>query len=115
SHQRKSRMVEISLSGSGEGLGRATSQPTLQATFHARPPARISHLATVPPLEVPLSGSSPPAAGELGRRPGPAARRATRSARRTAGADLLHWGCKRLGRLSWDGCNPLAPAEALQC
>jgi hypothetical protein len=26
-------MVEISLSGSGEGLGRVTSQPTLHATF----------------------------------------------------------------------------------
>jgi len=33
SHQRKSRMVEISLSGSGEGLGWATAQPTLQGTF----------------------------------------------------------------------------------
>jgi hypothetical protein len=33
SHQRKSRMVEISLSGSGEGLGWATAQPTLQRYF----------------------------------------------------------------------------------
>ena len=31
SHQRKSRMVEISLSGSGEGLGWATAQPTLHS------------------------------------------------------------------------------------
>jgi len=30
SHQRKSRMVEISLSGSGEGPGWVTSRPTLQ-------------------------------------------------------------------------------------
>src|SRR5262245_20125057 len=30
SHQRKSRMVEISSSGSGEGPGWATSRPTLQ-------------------------------------------------------------------------------------
>src|SRR4029450_3220299 len=30
SHRRKSRMVEISLSGSGEGPGRVTSRPTLQ-------------------------------------------------------------------------------------
>ena len=29
-HRRKSRMVEISLSGSGEGPGRVTSRPTLQ-------------------------------------------------------------------------------------
>src|SRR5262249_51260714 len=33
SHQRKSRMVEISLSGSGEGPGWATSRPTLQRHF----------------------------------------------------------------------------------
>jgi len=32
-HRRKSRMREIRLSGSGEGLGWATSQPTLQRTF----------------------------------------------------------------------------------
>src|SRR5262245_3469464 len=30
SHRRKSRMVEISSSGSGEGPGRVTSRPTLQ-------------------------------------------------------------------------------------
>ena len=30
-HRRKSRMVEISLSGSGEGPGRVTSRPTLQS------------------------------------------------------------------------------------
>ena len=43
SHQRKSRMVEISLSGSGEGPGRVTSRPTLQRHFCAgaahRPPS----------------------------------------------------------------------------
>ena len=39
SHQRKSRMVEISLSGSGEGLGWATAQPTLQQPFGATIPA----------------------------------------------------------------------------
>src|SRR5207302_5765008 len=33
SHQRKSRMVEISLSGSGEGPGWETSRPTLQSPF----------------------------------------------------------------------------------
>src|SRR5262249_39130852 len=33
SHRRKSRMVEISLSGSGEGPGRETSRPTLQRHF----------------------------------------------------------------------------------
>ena len=32
-HRRKSRMREIRSSGSGEGLGWATSQPTLQRTF----------------------------------------------------------------------------------
>jgi hypothetical protein len=32
-HRRKSRMREIRLSGSGEGLGWATSQPTLQRHF----------------------------------------------------------------------------------
>ena len=37
SHQRKSRMVEISLSGSGEGLGWATAQPTLQSPFGTAP------------------------------------------------------------------------------
>ena len=37
SHQRKSRMVDISLSGSGEGPGRVTARPTLQRTFP--PPA----------------------------------------------------------------------------
>ena len=36
SHQRKSRMVEISLSGSGEGPGWVTSRPTLQAHFFLR-------------------------------------------------------------------------------
>ena len=39
SHQRKSRMVEISLSGSGEGPGRVTARPTLQRTF-CHPAAR---------------------------------------------------------------------------
>ena len=34
-HQRKSRMVEISLSGSGEGPGWVTSRPTLQRAFQA--------------------------------------------------------------------------------
>jgi len=32
-HRRKSRMREIRSSGSGEGLGWATSQPTLQRHF----------------------------------------------------------------------------------
>jgi len=32
-HRRKSRMVEISLSGSGEGPGWETSRPTLQHTL----------------------------------------------------------------------------------
>ncbi len=36
SHRRKSRMVEISLSGSGEGPGRVTSRPTLQRAFACR-------------------------------------------------------------------------------
>jgi len=36
-HRRKSRMRAIRSSGSGEGLGWATSQPTLQATFCATP------------------------------------------------------------------------------
>ena len=35
-HRRKSRMVEISLSGSGEGPGWETSRPTLQALFTPR-------------------------------------------------------------------------------
>jgi hypothetical protein len=34
-HRRKSRMVEISLSGSGEGPGWETSRPTLQRYFVA--------------------------------------------------------------------------------
>jgi hypothetical protein len=38
-HRRKSRMREIRLSGSGEGLGWATSQPTLQRPFGAATPA----------------------------------------------------------------------------
>ena len=37
-HRRKSRMREIRSSGSGEGLGRVTSQPTLQRYF-AIPPS----------------------------------------------------------------------------
>jgi len=40
SHQRKSRMVEISSSGSGEGPGRVTSRPTLQRPF---PPPASAH------------------------------------------------------------------------
>jgi len=36
-HRRKSRMREIRSSGSGEGLGWATSQPTLQGTFSPAP------------------------------------------------------------------------------
>ena len=39
-HRRKSRMREIRLSGSGEGLGWATSQPTLQRHVRAAPPER---------------------------------------------------------------------------
>ena len=45
SHQRKSRMVEISLSGSGEGLGWATAQPTLQRHLRAAPRARTGRPA----------------------------------------------------------------------
>src|SRR3989442_11318226 len=40
SHRRKSRMVEISLSGSGEGRGRVTARPTLQVLFTPRRPRR---------------------------------------------------------------------------
>ena len=39
-HRRKSRMVEISLSGSGEGPGWETSRPTLQRHFAPAPAAR---------------------------------------------------------------------------
>jgi hypothetical protein len=54
-------MVEISLSGSGEGPGWETSRPTLQATFHAVPPARVRPPpATLRPL-VPTPGGGPPA------------------------------------------------------
>ena len=38
-HRRKSRMREIRSSGSGEGPGWATSRPTLQPLFPARPVA----------------------------------------------------------------------------
>ena len=38
SHHRKSRMVDISSSGSGEGPGRVTARPTLQRPFPPRPP-----------------------------------------------------------------------------
>src|SRR5262249_12601954 len=48
SHQRQSRMVEISLSGSGEGPGWVTSRPTLQATFHVTP-APASPRTALPP------------------------------------------------------------------
>jgi hypothetical protein len=48
SHQRKSRMVEISLSGSGEGPGWATSRPTLQATFHTASPG-LAHSSSRAP------------------------------------------------------------------
>ena len=49
SHQRKSRMVEISLSGSGEGLGWATAQPTLQ-----RPFPLTASVPSCPPAALPL-------------------------------------------------------------
>jgi ABC transporter substrate binding protein len=42
-----------------------------KATFYASPPASVSRLAPVSPLDVPLSYPSPPAAGELGRRGAP--------------------------------------------
>ena len=80
-----------------------------KATFHASPPAS-PRLSRMSPLEVPLSRPSPPAAGERGRPPGrpPGARHPRRAPGRRR--RLLHWGCKRLGRLAWDGCHPLAHA-----
>ena len=54
SHQRKSRMVDISLSGSGEGPGWATSRPTLQRPFP--PPG-----SPLPPCRPPAGASQPPA------------------------------------------------------
>jgi hypothetical protein len=69
-HRRKSRMREIRSSGSGEGLGWATSQPTLQRSF-----------ATVPmgvhPLEQPdvrragLAGGRSPLRIQDSARPAP--------------------------------------------
>ena len=50
-HRRKSRMVEISLSGSGEKPGWATSRPTLQSPFLPRRPQHPL-LADTPPLGV---------------------------------------------------------------
>jgi len=73
------------------------------ATFHASPPASVSpSRARVTPGSAP----QPPfprqwlvSAGDrrAGRLPRP-----TRSARRAAGASLVHWGGTRLGRLSWE-------------
>ena len=57
SHQRKSRMVEISLSGSGEGPGWATSRPTLQRPFP--PPPRCPPVADSLPPAVPPARSRP--------------------------------------------------------
>ena len=66
SHQRKSRMVEISLSGSGEGLGWATAQPTLQWPFP--PTARACPAAhPVPPGTTPRRAGSQRLGGRAGR------------------------------------------------
>jgi len=97
SHQRKSRMVEISLSGSGEGPGWVTSRPTLQRPFPAascaapsppfrppagslacgllaRPPAGRRTAAAWPcgPAWRRVTGSGPPHAGSGGARARPA-------------------------------------------
>src|SRR5882672_6994740 len=68
-HRRKSRMREIRSSGSGEGLGWATSQPTLQRPFGGAPsgaPRAAGHPAP------PLLPCTPPAARGAAR-PGQAA------------------------------------------
>ena len=58
-HRRKSRMREIRSSRSGEGLGWATSQPTLQRPF---PPAACAHPVPCPqPSPVGAEGWGRPA------------------------------------------------------
>jgi hypothetical protein len=54
-------MVEISLSGSGEGPSRATTRPTLQRPFGAAPPA--AHPPSAPRRWPPLAHPSARAAG----------------------------------------------------
>jgi hypothetical protein len=56
-HRRKSRMREIRLSGSGEGLGWATSQPTLQRPL---PLAACPH-----PIPCPRARAGEPLTGAL--------------------------------------------------
>src|SRR5262245_25824938 len=74
-------MREIRLSGSGEGPSWATARPTLQATFHAVPPARVPPAPATLLLLVPTPGVGPPALptlthawpGRCPQRPTPAA------------------------------------------
>src|SRR4029450_5351145 len=58
SHRRKSRMVAISLSGSGEGPGWETSRPTLQRHF-ATDRVRLPHATLLPLVPAPGVGPHP--------------------------------------------------------
>jgi hypothetical protein len=71
-------MVEISLSGSGEGPGWETSRPTLQRPLHAAPLAapgmprrrpRCTLGAGVPPHVPPPPAGAAPSQAELGAAP----------------------------------------------
>jgi 4-amino-4-deoxy-L-arabinose transferase-like glycosyltransferase len=66
----------------------------------AHPPAAL-RFAPVSPLDVPLSRPSPQRRVSAGGGRAGCPPCATRSARRAAGAGLVHWSYKRLGRLSW--------------
>jgi hypothetical protein len=98
SHRRQSRMVEISLSGSGEGPGWETSRPTLQRPFHTALPA-------------PPAPASPAAlralAGRPVRRPRPPAQPAALDRHRCGGG-----GCDSLRRRLLAPCSPQPPPHA---
>jgi hypothetical protein len=78
------------------------------------PTARAHPVAHPAPPEATSQPFSRPR-GRLAARPAQRAAGAGSQAQAAAQADwfkrlglALQWGCKRLGRLSWDGCNPLA-------
>jgi hypothetical protein len=80
-HRRKSRMREIRSYGSGEGPGWATSRPTLQALFHAAPPAPPAPAAPAAGPAAPRALAGRPARrrGRAGAACSPAARGGARA------------------------------------
>ena len=99
-HRRKSRMREIRSSGSGEGPGRVTSRPTLQALF--APPRPPQHAPPPAPLH-PGRWRARPAG-----RPRPPARPA---ARRSAAPRDWGWtGGAGGGRIAPQGCPGVTAA-----